>query len=304
MTYPETKKDYTTDNYFGTRIADPYRWLENDTSTETKNWVDEENKITQNYLEQIPYREDIKNRLTEIWNYPKESAPFKAGEYYFFTKNDGLQNQSVWFIKKGLEGKEELFLDPNKLSADGTASVSLLGFSHDKKYIAYSIAQSGSDWSNIYVMEVASKTKLADELKWTKFSGAAWKGDGFYYSRYDEPTKGMELSGANKFQKVYFHKLGEAQTADKLIFEDNTNPNLYFGADVTEDEHFLVLYASAGTSGNALYYQNLTSLNNKIESLVKGFENNHSVITNDGDKLLINTDLNAPNKQVVLVDPK
>ena len=304
MTYPETKKDYTTDNYFGTRIADPYRWLENDTSTETKNWVDEENKITQNYLEQIPYREDIKNRLTEIWNYPKESAPFKAGEYYFFTKNDGLQNQSVWFIKKGLEGKEELFLDPNKLSADGTASVSLLGFSHDKKYIAYSIAQSGSDWSNIYVMEVASKTKLADELKWTKFSGAAWKGDGFYYSRYDEPTKGMELSGANKFQKVYFHKLGEAQTADKLIFEDNTNPNLYFGADVTEDEHFLVLYASAGTSGNALYYQDLTSLNNKIESLVKGFENNHSVITNDGDKLLINTDLNAPNKQVVLVDPK
>jgi len=304
MTYPETKKDYTTDNYFGTRIADPYRWLENDTSTETKNWVDEENKITQNYLEQIPYREDIKNRLTEIWNYPKESAPFKAGEYYFFTKNDGLQNQSVWFIKKGLEGKEELFLDPNKLSADGTASVSLLGFSHDKKYIAYSIAQSGSDWSNIYVMEVASKTKLADELKWTKFSGAAWKGDGFYYSRYDEPTKGMELSGANKFQKVYFHKLGEAQTADKLIFEDNTNPNLYFGADVTEDEHFLVLYASAGTSGNALYYQDLTSLNNKIESLVKGFKNNHSVITNDGDKLLINTDLNAPNKQVVLVDPK
>ncbi|GAA3976391.1 prolyl oligopeptidase family serine peptidase [Pedobacter ginsengiterrae] len=304
MIYPETKKDYTTDNYFGTRIADPYRWLENDTSTETKNWVDEENKITQNYLEQIPYREDIKNRLTEIWNYPKESAPFKAGEYYFFTKNDGLQNQSVWFIKKGLEGKEELFLDPNKLSADGTASVSLLGFSHDKKYIAYSIAQSGSDWSNIYVMEVASKTKLADELKWTKFSGAAWKGDGFYYSRYDEPTKGMELSGANKFQKVYFHKLGEAQTADKLIFEDNTNPNLYFGADVTEDEHFLVLYASAGTSGNALYYQDLTSLNNKIESLVKGFENNHSVITNDGDKLLINTDLNAPNKQVVLVDPK
>ncbi len=304
MTYPETKKDYTTDNYFGTRIADPYRWLENDTSTETKNWVDEENKITQNYLEQIPYREDIKNRLTEIWNYPKESAPFKVGEYYFFSKNDGLQNQSVWFIKKGLEGKEELFLDPNKLSADGTASVSLLGFSHNKKYIAYSIAQSGSDWSNIYVMEVASKTKLADELKWTKFSGAAWKGDGFYYSRYDEPTKGMELSGANKFQKVYFHKLGEAQTADKLIFEDNTNPNLYFGADVTEDEHFLVLYASAGTSGNALYYQDLTSLNNKIELLVKGFENNHSVITNNGDKLLINTDLDASNKQVVLVDPK
>ena len=304
MTYPETKKDLITENYFGTSIADPYRWLENDTSAETKKWVDAENKVTQNYLAQIPYREDIKNRLTEIWNYPKESAPFKAGEYYFFTKNDGLQNQSVWFIKKGLEGKEELFLDPNQLSADGTASVSLLGFSHDKKYIAYSIAQSGSDWSNIYVIEVANKTKLADELKWTKFSGAAWKGDGFYYSRYDEPAKGTEFSGANKFQKVYFHKLGEAQTADKLIFEDKTNPNLYFGADVTEDEHFLVLYASAGTSGNALYYQDLTESNGKISLLIKGFENNHSVITNVREKLLINTDLDAPNKQVVLVDPK
>ncbi|MFC3561494.1 prolyl oligopeptidase family serine peptidase [Pedobacter jamesrossensis] len=304
MNYPESKKDSTTDNYFGTTITDPYRWLENDTSAETKEWVDAENKVTQQYLEQIPYREDIKNRLTEIWNYPKESAPFKAGEYYFFTKNDGLQNQSVWFVKKGLEGKEELFLDPNKLSNDGTASVSLLGFSKDKKYIAYSIAQSGSDWSNIYVMEVASKTKLADELRWTKFSGAAWKGDGFYYSRYDEPVKGMELSAANQFQKVYFHKLGEAQTADKLIFEDKTNPNLYFGADVTEDERFLILYASAGTSGNALFYQDLTEVDSKISLLVKGFENNHSVINNIEGKILLNTDLNAPNKQVVLVDPK
>ncbi|TKC12419.1 S9 family peptidase [Pedobacter polaris] len=304
MTYPEAKKDSTTDNYFGTTIADPYRWLENDTSAETKKWVDAENKITSNYLSQIPYRDDIKKRLTEVWNYPKETAPFKVGEYYFLTKNNGLQNQSVWFIKKGLNGTEELFLDPNTLSKDGTASISLLGFSPNKKYVAYAIAQSGSDWSNIYVMEIASKKKLADELKWTKFSGARWKGDGFYYSRYDEPKKGMELSGANKFQKVYYHKLGDLQKDDQLIFEDKTNPNLYFGADVTEDEHFLTLYASAGTSGNALYYQDLTDPNGKINLLVKGFENNHSVINNIGDKLLINTDLDAPNKQVVLIDPK
>lgn len=304
MKYPETKKDSTKDNYFGTTIADPYRWLENDTSAETKAWVMAENKVTQNYLEQIPYRADIKKRLTELWNYPKESAPFKVGEYYFFTKNDGLQNQSIWFIKKGLEGKEEVFLDPNTLTKDGTAAISMLGFSHDKKYLAYSVAQAGSDWSNIYVMDIASKTKLADELKWTKFSGAAWKGNGFYYSKFDEPAKGTDLSAANKSQKVYFHKLGDQQQNDQLVFEDKTNPNLYLGATVTEDERFLVIYASAGTSGNALYYQDLKIPDSKIAPLIKGYDHNHSVVDNMGDKLLVNTDLGAENKQVVLVDPK
>lgn len=304
MKYPDTKKDSTTDNYFGAIVADPYRWLENDTSAETKAWVDAENKVTQNYLEQIPYRNDIKSRLTEIWNYPKESAPFKIGEYYFFTKNDGLQNQNIWFIKKGLDGKEEVFLDPNKLSADGTAAISLLGVSNDKKFVAYSVAQAGSDWSNIYIIEVATKKKLADELKWTKFSGAAWKGDGFYYSKFDEPAKGTDLSAANKFQKIYYHKLGDDQKNDQLVFEDKANPNLYFGATVTEDERFLVIYASAGTSGNALFYQDLSESNSKISLLVKGYENNHSIIDNDGDKLLLNTDLGAENRQVVLIDPK
>jgi len=304
MKYPNTKKDSTTDNYFGNKIADPYRWLENDTSAETKAWVDAENKVTQNYLEQIPYRADIKKRLTDLWNYPKESAPFKVGEYYFFTKNDGLQNQSIWFIKKGLDGAEEVFLDPNKLTADGTAAVSLLGFSHDKKYLAYSVAQAGSDWSNIYVMEVATKVKHGDELKWTKFSGAAWRGDGFYYSKFDEPVKGTDLSAANKYQKVYYHKLGDQQKNDQLIFEDKTNPNLYFGASVTEDERFLVIYANAGTSGNALYYQDLKLAGSKIGLLVKGFQNNHGVVDNVGDKLLLSTDLGAENKQIVLVDPK
>ncbi|MDQ8006123.1 MAG: prolyl oligopeptidase family serine peptidase [Pedobacter sp.] len=304
MKYPDTKKDSTTDNYFGTIIADPYRWLENDTSAETKVWVDAQNKVTQNYLAQIPYRNDIKTRLTEIWNYPKESAPFKVGDYYLFTKNDGLQNQNIWFIKKGLDGTEEIFLDPNKLSADGTAAISFLGVSNDKKYIAYSVAQAGSDWSNIYVMEMATKKKLADELKWTKFSGAAWKGNGFYYSKFDEPAKGTDLSAANKFQKIYYHKLGDDQKDDRLVFEDKTNPNLYFGASVTEDERFLTIYASAGTSGNALFYQDLNEPNSKISPLVEGYKNNHSIIDNDGDKLLLNTDLGAENRQVVLIDPK
>lgn len=304
MKYPETKKDSTTDNYFGKTIADPYRWLENDTSAETQAWVVAQNKVTQNYLSQIPYREDIKRRLTEIWNYPKESAPFKVGEYYFFTKNDGLQNQGVWFIKKGLTGKEESFLDPNKLTSDGTAAISLLGFSHNKKYVAYSVAQAGSDWSNIYVMDIATKTKLPDELKWTKFSGAAWKNDGFYYSKFDEPAKGTDLSAANKFQKIYYHKLGDPQQNDQLIFEDKTNSNLYFGASVTEDDRFLIIYANAGTSGNALYYQDLNEKNSKISLLVKGYENNHSIVDNNDDKLLLNTDLGAENKKVVLIDPK
>jgi len=304
MKYPDTGKDSTTDQYFGKTIADPYRWLENDTSAETKAWVIAENKVTQNYLSQIPYRADIKKRLTEIWNYPKESAPIKIGEYYFFGKNNGLQNQSVWYIKKGMEGKEEVFLDPNQLTADGTAAVSLLGFSHDKKHVAYSVAQAGSDWSSIYVMDIATKTKLSDELKWTKFSGAAWKGDGFYYSRFDAPAKGTDLSATNKFQKIYYHKLGEPQKDDQLIFEDKTNPNLYFGADLTEDERFLIISASAGTSGNALYYQDLNEAGSKISLLVKGYDHNHDVIDNNDDQLLLYTDLDAEHKQVVLIDPK
>lgn len=304
MKYPETRKDTITDNYFDTVIADPYRWLENDTSAETNAWVKAENKVTQNYLSQIPFREEIKKRLTEIWNYPKETAPFKIGNYYFFSKNDGLQNQSIWFVKKGIDGADEVFLDPNKITKDGTASISLVGFSKDNKYAAYSVAQSGSDWSTIYVMEIASKRKLSDELKWTKFSGAAWKDNGFYYSRFNEPKKGTDLSAANKFQKVYFHKLGEEQKADKLVFEDKTNPNLYFGAGTTEDERFLIITASTGTFGNAIYYKDLTIPESKIKLLVSGYKNNHQVVENVGDKLLLETDLNAENKKVVLVDPK
>lgn len=304
MKYPKTEKNNIIDHYFGVPIADPYRWLEDDNAIKTKNWVDAQNIVTQNYLAEIPFREKIKSRLTEIWNYPKQSAPFKVGSNYFYTKNDGLQNQSIWYIKQGLDGEEVLFLDPNTITESGTAAISLLGFSNDKRYVAYAIAQAGSDWSNIYIMEIATKTQLNDELKWTKFSGAAWKGNGFYYSKFDEPKNGTDFSGANTHQKIYFHKLGELQSQDELIFEDNTNPNLYFGAEVTEDERFLLITASAGTSGNAVYYQDLHDQESELKILIKGYDHNHSVIDHRDGKLLVATDLNAENQKLVSVDPK
>jgi prolyl oligopeptidase len=303
MKHPATKKQSVITNYFGTEIDDPYRWLEDDNSPETAAWVKAQNELTETYLSKIPYREKIKEKLTAIWNYPKQGAPVKAGKYYLVAKNDGLQDQEIWYIKEGLEGNEELFLDPNALADDGTAALSLLGFSHDKKHVAFAVSQSGSDWSNIYVMEIATKMKLPDELKWTKFSGAAWRGDGFYYSRYDEPIAGTSRAAANQFQKVYYHQLGSLQSEDQLVFEDRENPNLYFGAATTEDERFLIIYASAGTSGNAIYAQDLSIVDSKLRLLVKGYTHNHRIIDNVDHTLLLYTDLGAPNGQVIAIDP-
>ncbi|MBJ7427893.1 MAG: S9 family peptidase, partial [Bacteroidia bacterium] len=204
LSYPKAKTVNQTDNYHGTSIADPYRWLENDTAQEVIEWVKEENKVTQNYLGQIPYRTNIKNRLTEIWDYPKYSSPFKEGNWYYFFKNEGLQNQSILYRQKGLKGEPEVFLDPNKLSEDGTASLASFTFSKDHKLCAVGVAQSGSDWNEIFVMDVATKQKLNDRIEWVKFSGATWKGNGFYYSRYDEPAKGKAFSNANEFMKIYY----------------------------------------------------------------------------------------------------
>ncbi len=208
ITYPESKKVEQVDDYFGTKVADPYRWLEDETSAETKAWVDDQNRVTFAYLDKIPYREKLKARLTQLYNYPRISAPFHRGETYFFTKNDGLQNQSVYYIQKGMEGAPEVFLDPNKFSPDGTSVLSAFSLSKDGKYVAYGISQGGSDWVTLSVMEVGSRNKLVDEIQWMKASGVAWQGDGFYYSRYPEPAKGRELSTKNEFQAVYFHKVG------------------------------------------------------------------------------------------------
>ena len=304
LTYPVTAKSDQVDDYFGVKVSDPYRWLENDTAEDVKKWVTEENKVTFGYLEKIPFRNKIKERLTDIFNYPKYSNPFRAGEYYFFSKNDGLQNQSVIYYQKGLDGKPEVFLDPNTMSSDGTAAVSLLGFSKDKKYVAYAINQSGSDWQTIYVMEVATKKLMSDKLDWVKFSGASWKDNGFYYARYDAPPKGKEFSQKNEYHKIYYHRLGDTQDKDVLVYENKNKPLRYYGASVTEDERFLIIYVSEGTDGTEMYYKDLQSNQKDFGLLFAGFEDNYSVINNIGDKLLVQTDAGAPNQRVVLVDPK
>ncbi|WP_232539073.1 prolyl oligopeptidase family serine peptidase [Chitinophaga tropicalis] len=305
LTYPQTRKTDVTDNYHGTVIADPYRWLENDNSAETKEWVKEENAVTQSYLSKIPYRDGIKKRLEELWNYPKPGAPFKKGNYYFFFKNDGLQNQAVLYRQKTLDGTPEVFIDPNKFSANGTVALGNISFSKNGKYLAYMIAKAGSDWQEAFVMDVESKKLLPDTLDWIKFSGISWRGDGFYYSRYDKPTEESKLSKKNEFHKVYYHRLGTTQDQDELIHWDKEHPLRNAGAQVSDDERFLFLSTSEGTSGNELWYRDLKDPSQKeFRLLVKGFEYEPSVVDNDGDKILLLTNQDAPNYKVVLVDPK
>jgi prolyl oligopeptidase len=304
ITYPFTEPSDVSDDFFGTRVADPYRWMENDTAAKVKSWVAAENKTTFDYLAKIPFREKVKKRLTQIYNYARYGIPTRVGEYYFFTKNDGLQNQAVIYVQQGLKGTPEVFIDPNTLIADGTAAVSLLGASKDQKYMAYSVAKAGSDWQEIYVMEVATKKKLSDKLEWIKFSGAAWKGDGFYYSRYDSPKNGKDFSAKNEFHKVYYHKLGQPQSSDELIFKDDTNPNLYIRAQTTEDEHFLIISINSGTSGKELRVKDLTTSNSEFQVIFPGFKSNADVLNNVGDKIMVQTDLEASNQRIVLIDPK
>jgi prolyl oligopeptidase len=308
ITYPETKKVEVVDDYFGTKVPDPYRWLEDETSLETKAWVEDQNRVTFAYLDKIPYREKLKARLTELYNYPRISAPFHRGDTYFFTKNDGLQNQSVYYIQKGVDGTPEVFLDPNQFSADGTSVLSAFSLSKDGKYLAYGISTGGSDWVTINLMEVATKKKLGDELRWLKASGVSWQGDGFYYSRYPEPEKGRELSSKNEFQTVYFHKVGTPQSEDVLIYEDKKNPQRFQNVGTTEDERFAILNISErgkGKKGNALYYKDLTKDDAKFSSLISDIgDDSYGLIDNVGDKLLIRTNHLAPNGCVVLVDPQ
>ena len=303
MTYLITKKVDSVDTYFGTKIADPYRWLEDDKSAETGEWVKAENKVTFDYLSKIPFREKIKERLTKIWNFEKVSAPFKKGKYYFFYKNDGIQNQSVMYVQEGLNGTPKVLLDPNTLAADGTASLGGLAVSKDAKYLAYNINRAGSDWSEIYVMEIESGKKISDEIKWVKFSDIGWKGNGFYYSAYDAPKEGTsELSGKNEYNKVFFHKIGDIQANDQLIYEDKKHPLYGFSASTTEDEKLLLLYGTESTSGTTLSVKDLTKPNSEFHTIVNNFENNYSVIHNDGNNLLVLTDKGAPKYQLLQID--
>ncbi|MEW6006257.1 MAG: prolyl oligopeptidase family serine peptidase [Stygiobacter sp.] len=302
LNYPKAKKVDQVDDYHGTKVADPYRWLEDNNSDETKAWIEAENKITQDYLSKIPYREKLKKRLTELWNYEKYSAPQKVGDYYVFSKNDGLQEQSVVYIQKGLNGKAEVLLDPNKLSNDGSVSLAGLFFSNDHKYLSYGISKGGSDWREFYVMDIASKKLTDDVIKFSKFSGNAWYKDGFFYSRYAEPKIGEELKQKNEFQKLYYHKLGTPQNEDKLILEDNDNPKRGFGAEVTDDEKYLIISVWEGSSSeNMIWYKNLETNGNVIK-LIDNPDARYSFIDNFNDKLLILTNYNAPNNRVVLID--
>ena len=303
--YPETKKVDQVDDYFGTKVSDPYRWLEDDKSPETAAWVAAENKITQDYLSKIPFREQVRKRLEEMWNYPKYSSPFKEGEYYYYYKNDGLQNQSILYRQPGLNGTPEIFIDPNKMSKDGTAAVSTPSFTKNKKYAAYMIAQAGSDWQEAYVMDVATKKVLDDKIQWIKFSGLSWKGDdGFYYSRYPEADETKKMTNQNQNQKLYYHKLGTPQSEDVLIYEDKEHPLRSVGGDLTEDERFLLIYQSEGTSGSQIWVKDMKNPNSSFILLIKGFDTNAGVIDNDGDRLLVRTNADAPNYKVVSIDPK
>ncbi|WP_185140264.1 prolyl oligopeptidase family protein [Proteiniphilum sp. X52] len=302
VTYPETRKVDTVDTYFGTEIKDPYRWLEDDRSDETAAWVKAQNEVTFGYLEKIPFRNQIKNKLEDLWNYEKIGAPFTEGDYTFYLKNDGLQNQYVLY-KRDKDGNEEIFLDPNNFSEDGTTSLAGLEFSKDSKTVAYAISEGGSDWRKVIIMDVTSKAILEDTLTDIKFSGLSWKGnEGFYYSSYDKPT-GSELSAMTDQHKLYYHTLGTPQSEDKIVFGLGQKRR-YIGGHVTQDDKYLIITAANSTYGNELYIQDLTNPNSKIVTLVNNFDNDHYVIENDGDKLFIVTDKDAPNRKIVIADAK
>lgn len=301
--YPTTEEGVHTDEYFGVKVADPFRWMENDTSKEVAEWVSSQNKVTQSYLDQLPDRELIRKRLKDLWNYERYSAPVKEGDYYFFTKNDGLQNQSVWYRQKSLTGEAEIFLDPNSFSNDGTISLSGASFSKDGKYLAYSTSTSGSDWRTIYVMEVASKAHLSDTIHWAKFTGISWAGEGFYYSTYDKPEEGKELSSFNYQHKVYFHELGTPQSKDILVFGGEKQPVRYASARVSEDEKYLVISAAERTNGNAVFVQNLQKKNAPLIPIISTYEDNFDYETSIGGELIFKTDFEAPNGKLIRINP-
>jgi prolyl oligopeptidase len=303
VTYPNTRQDSTVqDTYFGTTIQDPYRWLEDDQSDETKQWVKDQNAVTFGYLEQIPFRAKVQHRLEQIWNFEKFGTPFKKAGFYYFFKNDGLQNQSVLYRQATLDGEATLVLDPNTFSADGTTSLQEYSFSKDGRYLAYAISEGGSDWRTILVKNMETGEMLPDQLQWAKFTGIGWAGNGFYYTRYPEPKKGDALKGANQNSGIYFHQLGDPQRADKLVHNDKKHPNHYFGAGTTDDERFLFVSAAESTSGNTLAFKDLSKPKAVLTPVSMKFDHDFNVVENLGDKLLILTNHGAPNQRLILVN--
>lgn len=302
LIYPETAKDDVADTYFNTKVSDPYRWLENDTSKATAAWVEAQNQVTNSYLAQIPFREQLKQRFTDLTNYEKFGTPFKRNNKYYFFKNDGLQNQSVLYVKETLDGEAKVLLDPNKLSDDGTVSLGGITFSNNGKYMAYYISRSGSDWVEIYVLDLATGQLTNDHIKWAKFSGASWKGDGFYYSAYDAPTEGKEYSSINENHKIYFHKLGEPQEKDELIYQNPKYPKRFYSASTTKDENLFFMYESGEGRGNSLFVKNLTKPNSPIIQIAEDFEYSYYPIEVVGNSIYIMTNYMAPKYRIMIAD--
>lgn len=308
LQYPPAKKVDQVDTYFGVNVADPYRWMEDETSQERTAWIDAQNNVTFGYLEKIPYRQQIRQRLEKLFNYPKYSAPFRKGEYFFFFKNDGLQNQSVLYIQKGLDGTPEVLLDPNKFSADGTTRLGAFALSKDVKFAVYGISRGGSDWQEYCTMEMTTKKTMLDTLKWVKVSGIAWQANGFYYSRYPAPEKGKELTTKNENHIVYFHTVGTPQSEDLVVYQDPANPQRFHTVGTTEDERFAILNISErgkGKNGNALFVRDAKTGDKTFVPLFPAIgDEEYGIIDNVSDKFLVRTNKNAPNGKVVLVDPK
>ena len=303
LKYPKAKKVDTVDVYFGHRVADPYRWLEDDRAEDTHRWVEAENKLTFDFLSKIPFRKALHQHLEELWNYPKFGVPFQKGGRLFYFENSGMQNQSVLYMQRQINMPAEMLLDPNKLSDDGTVALTGLGISKNGKYLAYSVASSGSDWNEIHVMEIDSKTQLSDHIKWVKFSGISWYGDGFFYSSYDKPLSGDELSQQNRFHKIYYHHLGQSQEKDRLIFQNHDFPLRNYYAYTTSDEQFLIVSETESTSGNALYAAHLNgSLPVKFVKIAEGFKNDFTVVGHLGNRLLVLTNQEAPFYKLIGVD--
>ncbi|MEH2369500.1 prolyl oligopeptidase family serine peptidase [Nostoc sp.] len=307
LTYPTSDKSNQADNYHGTLVADPYRWLEDPDSEETRTWIEAQNQVTFAYLSEIPAREKIKQRLTKLWDYEKYGIPFKEGDRYFYFKNDGLQNQSVFYTLKTLDDQPQVLLDPNKLSEDGTVALSGLSISEDGKLLAYGLSSSGSDWQEWKVRNVETGEDLQDHLKWIKFSGASWTHDnqGFFYSRYDEPNEKTRLEDVNYYQKLYYHQLGKPQSEDILIYHRPDQKEWGFSGGVTEDGRYLIISIWLGTdSKNLVFSKDLTNPNAEVVELINQFEADYSFIDNDDSVFYFRTDLNAPRGRVIAIDTK
>jgi prolyl oligopeptidase len=303
--YPSTRKADQIDDYHGTKVADPYRWLEDPDSEETKAWVEAQNKVTFGYLAEIPVREQIKQRLTQLWNYEKYGIPFKQGNRYFYFKNDGLQNQNVLYTLTSLDAEPRVLLDPNTLSEDGTIALSGIAISEDGNLMAYGLSTSGSDWNEWKVLDVETASNLPDHLKWVKFSGASWThdGQGFFYSRYDEPNEATKLEDLNYYQKLYYHKLGTPQSEDTLIYHRPDQKEWMFGAGVTEDGRYLIISVDQGTDPkNLVFYKDLQTPDSPVVELISEFEASYSFIDNDGSLFWFRTDLDAPRGRVIAID--